>query len=187
MMTNREDIHFERDKWRHELARREAERAHDASGESGDKLNEAAISSGQLALRTAVLVNSGAAVSVLAFIGSLISQGRVGVSEINSVATSLMWFAFGVASAVAGMAASYLTNFLAASAIFSRVHKWDHPYVEDTRRTIWLRRIGAIFDVGAITLGVGSLVLFIIGMVDVRRTIDKLSPTAQSISTPAKP
>jgi hypothetical protein len=68
---------FEYQKWTHELKLRDAKRAHDSATDFAAKVNAAALDNANLAMRTAVLINGGAAVSVLAFIGGLISQGKV--------------------------------------------------------------------------------------------------------------
>jgi len=57
----------------------EARRAHDRARDFELSTNEAAINSGQLAIRTAVLINGGAAVAVLAFLGGLAGQGIISV------------------------------------------------------------------------------------------------------------
>jgi hypothetical protein len=73
----------EHEKWVYEQTRDEARRAHDRAAEFFLALNESAIKSSELTLRTAVLINGGAAVSVLAFIGGLSSQGKLGNSRLG--------------------------------------------------------------------------------------------------------
>jgi hypothetical protein len=62
--------------------RREAEREHDRLQRFEDSTNEATINTANLALRTAMLVNGGAAVTVLAFIGGLISKGGLTLKQL---------------------------------------------------------------------------------------------------------
>lgn len=102
-----DDSNFEKQKWEEELKRRPAERQHDRMTEFEKQTNEAAISSGQLALRTAVLINGGAAVSVLAFLGSL-AKDKLSDSTLSGVAGPLLWFASGVAVAAAGLGLALL-------------------------------------------------------------------------------
>src|SRR4051794_8574050 len=101
---------FDRLKWEREIEIRPAERAHDAHKETIQATDQAAIQTGQLTLRTAVLINGGAAAAILAFIGGLVSQGRVPVEQTSDVARGISWFAYGVAAAVTGMGLGYLTN-----------------------------------------------------------------------------
>ena len=61
----------------------EARRAHDRARDFELSTNEAAINSGQLAIRTAVLINGGAAVAVLAFLGGLAGQGIISVRDLG--------------------------------------------------------------------------------------------------------
>src|SRR5882672_6918156 len=84
---------YDHQKWSHEMMRRDGERAHDYAREQGKEAADATREAGQVALRTLVLVNGGAAVSVLAFIGGLTGQGRIQAAQLNDVAGILLWFA----------------------------------------------------------------------------------------------
>jgi hypothetical protein len=64
---------------------RQAERAHNANDEFFHRANEAAVKSAEAAVRIALLINGGAAVSLLAFIGGLAAQGKVKTSELGPV------------------------------------------------------------------------------------------------------
>jgi hypothetical protein len=79
--------------------RQDAIREHDRSREYQKATDEAVIKGGELAIRTVMLINGGAAVAVLAFIGALVREGGVSVKEIAGVSTSLLWFGGGVAAA----------------------------------------------------------------------------------------
>jgi hypothetical protein len=74
-------------------------------------LLKASVDSGNLALRALILINGGAAVAVLAFVGNLIGQARVPHANPNSVAVSLILFALGVVAGAAGMGLFYWFNF----------------------------------------------------------------------------
>jgi hypothetical protein len=58
-----------------------------------------------------VLINGGAAIAILTFLGGVASKERIDFVKVGVVADTLKWFAFGVALAVLGMAFAYLTNF----------------------------------------------------------------------------
>ena len=60
-----------------ELAQRDAHHTQGHVNEFHRSLNEAAIKGAETALRSALLINGGAAVSVLAFIGGLAAQSRI--------------------------------------------------------------------------------------------------------------
>lgn len=62
---------------------RTAERAHDTVTDFASKTNTAAVEAANLALRTAMLINGGAAISVLAFIGGLASRDKVSLQAIT--------------------------------------------------------------------------------------------------------
>jgi hypothetical protein len=67
--------------WRAEWLRREAERIHDATNEGTQRSSEAAIAMAQLALRTSVLINGGAAIAMLAFIGGLVGRETITIGS----------------------------------------------------------------------------------------------------------
>jgi hypothetical protein len=73
--------HYDQNKWEFEINKSVAERAHDNETEFGHKANEAAINSANAAIRIALLMNGGAAVSVLAFIGGLVGQKVIPISD----------------------------------------------------------------------------------------------------------
>ena len=78
------------------------------------QVNEAAIKTGESTFQACLLINGGAAISVLAFIGGLASKDVIGVAQLAVVADSLIAFAGGVLAAVAGMALSYLVHYFTA-------------------------------------------------------------------------
>jgi hypothetical protein len=125
--------------WRHVMAREDAHREHDRISSYSDKLNDATFKSGESALRACLLVNGGAAVSVLAFIGGLLSKGLIeDPQQLKPVADSLVPFAWGVSLAVLGMGLSYVVNFLTGLYMNSKKKTWAHPWSEPGDKTwIW--------------------------------------------------
>jgi hypothetical protein len=107
---------------RDEMIRQDFRRAEDKLHERQLKVSEAAIQSGQVAIRTAALVDGGACVAVLAFLGGLVGQDRIELGQINIVAGSLMWFVYGIAAAVC----SFVTQRSGACRLLScRDHDFD--------------------------------------------------------------
>src|SRR4051794_17778362 len=102
---------FERVKWTHDRNREEAHRAHDRNTAAMDAANEITVKTADSALRLAMLINGGAAVSMLAFIGGLASQDRIKIADLKDVSSSLVIFAIGVALSVGGMAFAYFTHY----------------------------------------------------------------------------
>ena len=76
------------EKWAHDLKCEDAHRAHDNAFEFYLKLNESAIKSSELAPRSC-LITGGAAVSVLAFIGGLISKELLHLRRLFRLPTAL--------------------------------------------------------------------------------------------------
>jgi hypothetical protein len=103
---------FDYQKWLHEMTRQDAHRAHDNAIQFYNSINEHSIKSAELTLRTCILINGGAAVAVLAFLGSLASKGSNILGHLSPVADSIVKFAFGVLAALAAMGASYCVHYL---------------------------------------------------------------------------
>ena len=116
----------------------DAKRAHDDLKAIAKLKDEAAIKSGGDAVRMVILVNGGAVVAVLAFLGNI--SGKIPNTQIPSVAASLRWFAWGVAAGLASMFCGYLTNLAHTNLFTSYNHTYEHPYVSDgpnTNRYDW--------------------------------------------------
>jgi hypothetical protein len=82
-----------------DINRQDALRVHDRSRRVSEATDEATIKAGEVAIRTVMLINGGAAVSVLAFIGALVRQdGGLTIKQVAGVSNSLLWFGGGVAA-----------------------------------------------------------------------------------------
>jgi hypothetical protein len=148
-------------RWEFEQKRAVAERAHDHITEFGNKVGEAAINGGNLALRMVLLINGGAAVALLSFMGSLKDQRQ-------AIASALAWFAWGVVAAALALGLAYATNFCVAGTARSMTHWYEPPYVRYGPQTALWRRWNLGFHIGAVLAGIGALVLFVMGMLRVK-------------------
>jgi hypothetical protein len=157
-----------------DIERQNALRAHDRLHSYREATNEAIIKAGEVAIRTVMIVNGGAAVSVLAFLGALAHQEDVTVKDMAGISSSLLWFGGGVAAAAWALALSYFTNYCYSGEEGSKVLTWKHPYIEEGTKTLTWRRWARTFHLGAIVWAVLALAFFIIGMFDVRNAIVRL-------------
>jgi hypothetical protein len=121
---------YEYQKWTWEHNRDEARRAHDRHEQFLSELNETTIKSSELALRTCVLINGGDVITILAFIGGLVSQNQVKLTQLDGVTNSLSRFALGVGLAAIGMVMAYLTHYFTIRTYTSQKLIWDFPYVQ---------------------------------------------------------
>jgi hypothetical protein len=158
-----------------EIRREDALRVHDRSRRMSEAVNDAVIKAGDVAIRTVMLVNGGAAVAVLAFIGALVRQDGVTIKQVAGVSGSLLWFASGVAAAVLALALSYFTNFCYGRSETSKIFTLEHPYIIDGTNTRWWRNWAYAFHLGAIVWGLLSLAAFVVGMFDVHSAIVRLA------------
>lgn len=157
-----------------ELDQQNVRRLFERKQQFAEQSAQATIESGQLALRTAVLVNGGAAVAVLGFIGAFASKDKIGVTELTAVARSLIWFAFGVLAAVTAMVVAYVTSFCMTTWVRSEQYISQPPFVLPGRNTGMWWGLYLTFLILAGLTGVASLALFIWGTFDVRSAIVKL-------------
>jgi hypothetical protein len=158
------DLQVEEKKWLHDLKRDDAKRAHDTNRNFHTYVNKGTVDTANLTLRTLVIINGGAAIAVLTFLGGLAGKEKTGFGQVGVVAGSIKWFAFGVALAVFGIALAYLTNFASAGIASSQVNSWEHPYVTDGPKTKYWRRTNRSFHIAAIIVAIGSIVMFMVGM-----------------------
>jgi hypothetical protein len=93
-----------------ELGRRAAERAHDRAKEFELQLMEASTRDAQEAMKVALAINGGAAIAVLAFVGTLGSRSHDTLMKLIPVTYSLFCFAAGVFSAAMTAACAYFAN-----------------------------------------------------------------------------
>lgn len=149
--------------------RRQAERAHDNHTRFIEHLNKASIDSGTLAIRSALLINGGAAIALLAYVGTL------EIKESSTVIGSLVWFALGVAAAAFGTAFAFMANFTQVTGETSKRIKWDYPYIFHTNSSRIFMWLMYFFQISSIIAGAASLILFIYGMYQVEATISGLA------------
>jgi hypothetical protein len=148
-----------------ELNRTQAEREHAREHEHIRSLNEAAMQNANIALRAVLLINGGAAVAILAFIGSLATSARAQVQvNLPDLVSPLVWFAGGVAAAALGCVLAYCTNYSATASLLNKEHSHEHPYVHETGASKRWRKANICFHAAALVAAVVALVLFFCGV-----------------------
>jgi hypothetical protein len=148
--------------------REDACRAHDKLDDYQTYVDQAAIKAGEFALRMSLLINGGAAIALLTFIGNLGKDKKL-------FADTLVWFASGVALAVSALALSYFTNLFTAGMAGSRLRTWQHPYIQPGPTTSRYTILRWVFHVAAILFGLASLAAFVCGMLRVRDALTHLT------------
>jgi hypothetical protein len=163
-----------------ENAQRDLERAqniHDGLDAYALEINKGAMQAGTLAIRYALLINGGAAIAVLGFVGALAFQGRVAIGAgLNEIAGTLVYFAIGVVAGTLGLGWAYLTNFFAA-AHASRMNKnWTGPLIEETPSSRRYKRWYIFFLILAVLSALFAVGCFLCGVLEVKAAIMKLRP-----------
>jgi hypothetical protein len=122
--------------------------------------DDATVNSGTAAVKTALLINGGAAAAVLAFIGGLANDGRVAATDIHIIADGLVWFGIGVLGAAVSMGLAYFANRAILETVYNNSRLW--------------KITSAGFQVATVLAVVGSLVVFVLGLWEIRAAIGKL-------------
>lgn len=165
------------EQWRYEQNRAIAERQHDNENEFGRRANEAAVDNASFAIRSLLLINGGAGVALLAFIGALVSKdSKISPDRIPNLAYPLTWFAWGVAFASAAAALAYLTNYCIAGMSILRERSYESPFVRDTSRSICYRRWAFSLHLVSVLAGLASLFAFLYCLDQARAVIALLRP-----------
>jgi hypothetical protein len=159
-------------RWSYGEKSRLAERYHDKNFEFARYINEAAVNNANIALRALLILNGGAAVSILAFAGNFLPKDPSYLSKNLSILTSpLVWFAWGAALSPFAMAFAYFTNYSNAAAASTREHSYEYPYVYETDRSKRWGRMSVACQIMAVVIAFGSLGCFLFGMYEVRQAI----------------
>jgi hypothetical protein len=149
----------------------EARRAHDRLEEFSQRIDDHTIKSGDAALRNCLLINGGAAVAILAFMGSVISKNTGTTKVVDDIAGGLTYFAWGVITSVAALCLSYLVHFATYQASTSQKRVWEYPYVTPGKHTARWVRLKIALHVVAVALAVASAILFVIGLFAVQHAV----------------
>jgi hypothetical protein len=152
-----------------EESEKAAQRAHETLTEFTRQNFEAAFRSGQIALRTVVLVNGGAIVAVLFFLGIIAT--KVTVAQMSDVAHSLIWFGAGIVFGLVALTSAYLTNLYDANVGTSISHTWEYPYTKPGRYTPYFVQMSRFAHLAAVATAAASMLFFLIGVWDVRSAI----------------
>lgn len=146
-----------------------ARRAWDRHERTHLQLLGASLDTAREALRALLVVNGGACVALLAFLGVAtgIEDTRRQAMFAALAEDALRWFAFGLLSALIAAGFAYLTNALAAAAISTRLSSQDPPYFIETPESQRNRSLSTTLNIGAVLAAVVSLIFFLTGILNV--------------------
>jgi hypothetical protein len=153
----------------------EAHRAHDALTNFYGSVNESTIKSGDAVLRACLLINGGAAVAILAFMGTVISREPTTSSKvIAQIAPNLNWFVGGVVAAVVAMGLTYVVHFLTYLRATSQKKVWEHPYIAPGEHTATWGWLKTVLHWVTILLAFLSVGFFVFGLLAMERAATSL-------------
>ena len=149
----------------------QAQRAHDTLDKFSLSINEGVMKSAEAVLRTCLLINGGAAVAILAFMGAVISKDPASHKIIVDVSGGLTYFACGVIASVVAFGLSYVVHFLTWLHATSLKKVREHPYLIAGGHTAWWAGLKIGLHLLAVALAVLSAVLFVIGLFVVKHAV----------------
>lgn len=166
---------LERSKSDYDFNIEHAKRAHDLNRQMSADFIKAAVDSANLAIRSLTLINGGAVVALLAFIGALESGDAGDSVRLEELVDPIWWFAVGVGCAACAAMCAYLVNMSDADLSNSVRLTWDHPYVVPHKGDCVRTAVRQFFFYFGILLAVGSLGSFFFGIAAVTAAISALS------------
>lgn len=158
-------------KWIEENRRADAQRTHDRYNALHDQQAQEAVLNGREGIKALILINGGAAITMLGFVGAFAGKTGFDIKHLTPIANSLLWFAGGIVLAVTSFGFSYVANFAYAACTSRMKTSYEHPFVTDTPGSIWWRELGIKFHYAALAIAALGLVLFLLGIWSVRNAI----------------
>jgi hypothetical protein len=95
-----------------------AERAHDRLAAYENAMADTVVKDAWAAIRNLILINGGAAISILTFAGALAAKANPPPEQLSQIARGLELFAFGVAAATIAAGLSYQGSELGLIAVY---------------------------------------------------------------------
>jgi hypothetical protein len=106
-----------------------AERAHESSDEIILQAAKAALTDAKTVIRSLILINGAAAISIMTFVGALAAKPSALADQISAIGTGLEWFAVGALAATLTACFAYLANSFYSWAEQKRDRDYKHPFL----------------------------------------------------------
>lgn len=157
------------------IIREHAQIAHENNRKDILERQRHAIESAHVAIRAMLLINGGASVALLAFVGAVLSSKNSMDIDVTQLVAPIQQFALGVGLAGVTAALAYLVNLLDSDIVGSVKYAWEHPYLLELGRAKWLRAIRAALHWLALGTAIATLVFFFRGVFSVSAAILSMS------------
>ncbi|MEM7212391.1 MAG: hypothetical protein AAF479_10945 [Pseudomonadota bacterium] len=149
-----------------------ANNAHKNAYEAANKSNLAQIENANIALKSIFLLNGGAAVAMIAFLGSAVGTDNLpdGI-RLSLVFAPIVYFGWGVALAAIATVIAYSANSCITRSLYGYDLDWTHPYVHENDESRLYKKWGeGLIVIGFLTV-LASIALFTIGVYEVRAVV----------------
>ena len=142
----------------------ESDRIHQLQSERSSMLLSAALENANLAIKSTMLINGGAAIAILAFIGQMNDNEDKELELVISLTRSLILFAIGAGFSTAAIIFGYFSNYsyFESSQYMSASH--EYPYLQTNVSSKKWRKIAISFHTIGIFCVITSISLFIYGV-----------------------
>lgn len=147
--------------------------AHERQLQAITRSQQAALASSNVAMRAMLVVNGGAVIALLAFVGAIETGDTAASFDSAALVHPILSFAIGVGMATVTAGLAYLINGLDAEILSDVELKWEHPFVVEKETPLTRRRL--VLYVMAVGLGVGSIVAFFVGVFGVTSALSQVS------------
>jgi len=170
-MTQRDNLAEER-KSEIESDRTAAYRIHDINLNFAQNTNNSTAEAGRSSLKALLLINGGAAITILAFVGNLFDRGEgTNTARLLDLILSLQWFGWGVALSTAAAGLTYFANYTGTLRMLTQTFSLEAPYVSANKASNRWKWVSLVITLFAMATSIASLVAFLIGMARVRDAI----------------
>lgn len=143
-----------------QINREAALRAHALDSEWQKAMHDSAMKFAIESVKAICLITGGSVVVGLAFVGSIYASEP---ALAKSLVTPIFMLAASAVSAALCAALSYVAQYCYATSSMSKIHKWEHPYVEQTPSAKRYNVIGGAAHLLAIGFAIASFVFIIWG------------------------
>ena len=126
------------------------------------QVDEYAVRMGEGAIKASLLINGGALVALLAFLGNL-AKFDADLRNLNNLRFPMILFAAGVLSSTVGLGLSWAANFCSARALINYRMDFEFPFIHKQPKAVYYDRATSALQVLAIIFGVAPLICFAIG------------------------
>lgn len=149
----------------------EFNRAYQLQTERSALILAAALDNANFAIKSTMLINGGASIAILAFIGQLHEGGKEEFDLANLLMESLVYFAIGAGISSMAMVCAYFANYFYFSSAQTMSISNKYPYIHNNFTSNRWNNTAIFFHVLGIVFVIMSISIFIYSAILIRNAI----------------